>query len=39
MIPQPEAHVQLANARQVIGELLRPACERIEIAVMQSTLH
>lgn len=35
MIPQPEAPVQLANARQVIGELvelLRPACERIEIA-------
>jgi hypothetical protein len=35
MIPQLEAPIQLADARAVIGELvelLRPACERIEIA-------
>lgn len=35
MIPQPDTRVQLADARRVIGELvelLRPACERIEIA-------
>ncbi len=35
MIPQPATPVQLADARAAIGELveiLRPACERIEIA-------
>lgn len=35
MIPQPESRIQLADARQIISELvdiLRPACERIEIA-------
>lgn len=35
MIPQPETRIQLADARHIIGDLmdiLRPACERIEIA-------
>ncbi len=35
MIAQPESRLKLADARMVIGELvelLRPACERIEIA-------
>jgi DNA polymerase/3'-5' exonuclease PolX len=35
MIPQPAAPIQLADARRTITELvdiLRPACERIEIA-------
>lgn len=35
MIPQVETGIKLAEARQIIGELveiLRPACERIEIA-------